>query len=614
MEKRTNGGAPTQTSPGLAHTDAFLESAPDAMLVVTDDGLIAQMNQETERLLGFTKDELIGQPVEALIPQRFAKAHVARREGYARAPGVRKMGTGATLWARHRSGREVPVEIMLSPVTTLDGRRQTIASVRDVSDRLATEQRLREATEQAERANRAKSVFLANMSHEIRTPMNAILGYSQLLRKDDSLLPEQRRQLEVIMRSGEHLLGLINDVLEVSKIEAGRVSLQPVVVDLHQLLADLEDMFRINVERAGLSLEMILAPELPRYVVADEGKLRQILVNLLGNASKFTKKGGVVLLARCEDPSADALTVIIDVRDTGIGIEADALERVFHAFEQSKGSQLTEGTGLGLAISRHYARLMQGDISVESTTGVGSTFRLRFAAERGREEELVAPTPRCQAVRLAPEHGEVRVLVVDDREANRDVACRMLAPLGFVTRQAVDGVEAVREFERWSPTIILMDVVMPNMDGIEATRRIRQMAGGESVTIIAVTASALAEEIEEVLEGGANAAVRKPIREWEVVSEIGRCAGLTYLYANDEPAESTAELTSDEETRAAVGELGSDVVAGLRDAIEVLDEERITALIEKVTTAHPKLAQKLAALAGEYDFEALGVLLEGESE
>jgi signal transduction histidine kinase/CheY-like chemotaxis protein len=374
------------------------------------------------------------------------------------------------------------------------------------------------ARDAANAANQAKSVFLANMSHEIRTPMNAVLGFAQLLERDASLSPSARARVSTIMKSGEYLLSIINEVLEMSRIEAGRVELRPEPVDLHNLLDDLVAMFGLRAGEKGLSLTLDRAADVPRYIMADLGKLRQILINLLSNAVKYTQHGSIVVHVR----PATHERIVIEVQDTGIGISGDEQKKLFQPFERTRsGEQTAGGTGLGLAISRNYAHLMSGGITIESRAGEGSCFRFEFLAPPTAQVPI-STEPSRRITGLSPGQGEIRVLVVDDLPANRELLREMLAPLGFVVDEACDGPQAISKANSILPRIILIDLVMPGMNGIEATRIVRKTLPGESTVIIGLSASAFEEEKRAFLDAGLNAFIAKPFREQELFDALIR--------------------------------------------------------------------------------------------
>jgi two-component system sensor histidine kinase/response regulator len=478
--------------------------------------------------------------------------------------------------------------------------------------RLRGEEELRRAKQAAEAANRAKSTFLANMSHEIRTPMTAILGFAQLMQRDLALTPQQRQHLGAINRSGEHLLALINDVLEMSKIEAGRVALNLAACDLHALLGDLEMMFGLRARAKNLELRVERSAEVPQQVVTDESKLRQVLSNLLGNAVKFTPRGSVALRVGARRESAGELWLAAEVEDTGPGIAAEEMDRLFQQFEQTQaGRQTGGGTGLGLAISRQYVRLMGGDITVRSQVGKGSVFRFEIRAQPAEERAAASQAPERQVLSLAPGQPAWRVLVVEDQDENRRLLCQMLRPIGFAAREARDGAEAIAEFERWQPHAILMDLRMPTMDGLEAIRHIRAQPGGPAATIICLSASLLGEERQEALAQGADDFIGKPFRAAELLDKLRQLLGADYVYAEPTeaappvPASGLAAKLSPE----ALGRLPVELRQQMRQAVLSAHWDRLLGLIEQTAASEPWLGQELRRLAEQFDYDTLLQLL-----
>jgi CheY-like chemotaxis protein len=436
--------------------------------------------------------------------------------------------------------------------------------------------------------------------------MNAILGFSQLMQRDPEVTPRQRKQLDTINRSGEHLLALINDILEISKIEAGRVTLNPAAFDLHALLNDLEMMFRLRTDAKNLQFSVEHIGEVPRFVVSDEGKLREVLINLLGNAVKFTKKGGIILRVRALHEETKELRLLAEVEDTGPGIAAEDMGRLFHDFEQTQaGREAGTGTGLGLAISRGFVRLMGGDITVSSQVGRGSLFGFNIALKEADPAAVVVKAESRCVTGLQPGQPQYRVLVADDKEDNRELLSQMLGPVGFQIRQVADGEEAVKEFEMWNPSLILMDLRMPVVDGYEAIRRIRASVGGKDARIIAVTASAFEDTRQEVVATGADDFISKPFRETELFEKIGRLLGVKYVYA-EEPVSVAAKpealeaLTSEELTG-----LPGELVRQIREATINADLDRMLELIQQATTHDARAANGLRSLAERFEYQKL---------
>ena len=566
------------------YTRSLIESNIDALITTDPRGIITDVNKQMEALTGCTRDELIGAPFKDYFtdPER-AEA------GIKLVLGERKL-TDYELTARARDGTETVVSYNASTFHDRDRKLQGVfAAARDVTERKRYEQSLQQA-------NRAKSVFLANMSHEIRTPMNAILGFSQLMLRDQDLTPRQFQYLGTINRSGEHLLALINDVLEMSKIEAGRTTLNMSTFDLPVLLNDLEMMFRVRTNEKKLSFSVETIGDVPQYIVSDINKLRQVFINVLGNAVKFTEQGGIGMRVRAEREGASGPFLRIEIEDTGPGISPDDQDKLFRHFEQTKsGQQAGTGTGLGLAISREFVCLMGGEITVTSQVGKGSVFVIHLPLTDGEAEAVQAKDNSLHVLKLQPDQPTCRVLIADDIEDNRQLLAQLLTPVGFETRLANNGADAVHEFEQWRPHLILMDFRMPVMDGHEAIRRIRAMPGGREPKIIAVTASAMDENRQELMEIGADDFISKPFREAELFQKVHAHLGVEYVYAehaNPACPKEAAELTAE-----SLAGCPQDLIDRMREAVITADLDQLLARIQDVEVREPRVAQGLRQLA-----------------
>ena len=476
-----------------------------------------------------------------------------------------------------------------------------------------TNVQLHTAKEKAEAASKAKSIFLSNMSHELRTPMNAILGFSQLLIRDKNTTPSQLDTIKTINRSGEHLLALINDVLEMSKIEAGHVSLRKTSFDLHALIEDIEVMFRVRTDVKGLDLNVEVSDDFPKYVVSDDGKIRQILINLIGNAVKFTDKGGINIRADLVEKSDQNLKLYIEVEDSGIGIKNEDLVKIFNYFEQvTSRTKLHEGSGLGLAISKQFTTLLGGDITVKSKYGKGSNFRFEFVVQKGKKEDVFIEYNSKRVVSLTEEYKNFKVLVADDRETNRRVLTNLLKLVGFEVREAVNGKEALDIYQNWKPPLVLMDMVMPVMDGFEATRQIKELKEGRDTAIIAITASVLEDQVDMVLKTGTSDFIRKPFKEAELFEKIKLHCKLDYIYDEKSEPETPKEVRgveSLENLKTSVDKLPKQLLKNIQDALLNGYQKKLLKLIDETKEHDNKLAVFMLRLAKGYKYDEIMNLL-----
>ncbi|AFY73116.1 PAS domain S-box [Synechococcus sp. PCC 7502] len=479
-------------------------------------------------------------------------------------------------------------------------------TVQDITTRKAIEGELQTAIQTAETANQAKSAFLANMSHELRTPLNAILGFTQVLIRDRSLNAEQQENLNIISRSGEHLLNLINDVLDMSKIEAGKMTLQEDNFNLKEMLDSLVQMMRLRAETKNLELICDYGI-IPHYVIADERKLRQVLLNLLSNAVKFTEAGSITLQV---DQDQDFLHFA--VQDTGLGIAIAEQERLFTAFSQTASSHAQEGTGLGLAISQKLVQLMHGHISVTSQVGVGSRFEFSIPLKIGNALEVEANLPQSQIIGLEPNQPVYRILSVDDRLENRKLITKLLTPLGFEVKEASNGQEAIDLWATWSPHLICMDMRMPIMDGYAATEYIKSHLKGQATIIIALTASVLEEERVIVMSSGCDDFIRKPFREETLLTKIAAHLGVKYAYSNANPESQEQVIPTERLTSREIADLMPETwITNLKLAAQAGDDEAIMQLIGEISsesTEYTDLRYKLMELIENFNFEAIANL------
>lgn len=515
---------------------------------------------------------------------------------------------------------------MLGTHTDISDRKQAEEALLQINSQLElrVEERtaqLKQAKEAAEAANRAKSTFLANMSHELRTPLNAILGFSQLMVRHESLIPEHQEQIGIINRSGEYLLNLINGILEMSKIEAGHMTLNSKTFDLYNLLKTLEEMFRFKTESKDLQLIIERNPAVCQYVKTDESKLRQVLINLLSNAIKFTEKGSVTLRiagivgahgVRPDGGDTSSYILSFEVEDTGPGIDPSEQNLLFEPFVQTQtGQKSQEGTGLGLPISRQFVQLMGGELTFHSIPGQGSTFKFNIPVHPVETSNLPNQQLNQQVIGLSPDQPKYRLLIAEDIPGNRQFLVQLLQELGFEVREAENGQEALKIWQSWSPDLIWMDMRMPVMNGYEATKKIREIEKAEGILptpntlptkIIALTASVFEEERAEILASGCDDLVSKPATQSLILEKLAQYLGVRYLYK-----EQTLAATINEEKTETVDltAMSSEWIEKLHQAAKIADEELILQLITEIPPEQAFVADQIRKMLNDFHLDKI---------
>ena len=605
----------------------IFETIEDAYITANLEGTVRTVNPALVRMLGYdsasdlvglnTARDLYADPTDCqVIVQRL------KVEGTVHNYPVR---------FRKRNGDVLSTESNIRLILDDDGQEVAVeGTFRDVTERIRTEDELKryrehleelvadrtaeltEARNQAEAANRAKSLFLANMSHELRTPLNAVLGFSHLMLTAPDVSTDQRKTLEIINRSGGHLLRLINDVLDVARIEAGREQVTPQDFNTAVAVNDVIDMMRGRAEEKQISLVLEQSPTVPRLLRSDEAKIRQILINLIGNAIKFTPAGTVSVRLRCEASDAqpidpDRLLLKIEVEDTGPGIAQEQQATIFRPFVQIGTPAEQKGSGLGLTITKHHVELMDGEITLESTVGKGSCFKVTIPVESAKSGGAVGHQDGRRPTGIAPGSPEYRILIVEDVIENSELLRLLLVNMGFTARVAENGLLAVEMFVDWAPDFIWMDRRMPVMDGIEATKRIRELPGGRDVKIVGLTASAFANERVEAMAAGMDDCVGKPFLPHEIFDCMAELLGVEYVYEDHAPLTSMplSELAGE------LAALPENLKAELQTALLMLDTAQISSIVRHIGSENASLGKALQERADALQFSPILKALQG---
>lgn len=572
----------------------FTHSPVGMLIHDIDSGDILDCNPESLNMLGLSSMEAVADFIMTKDNLGFFKMYLEKikevvTHGLIQFEGQYLKATHEAIWVR----------VSLSPLQIGDNLRVLSIAMNITKEKQAENDKI--ARQVAEESNRVKSIFFSNMSHEIRTPLNAINGFAQILSRDESLTLKQREQIKTIHQSGQHLITLINDILDISKIEAGRLTLIEKEFNLIDMLKEIQMMFSLSAKEKNLFFDFDVAHHVPRYIISDESKIRQVMINLIGNAIKFTNEGGIRVNVQIDMQSDNTLQV--DVIDTGHGLSDDEIEHLFDPFWQSSKGTNAGGTGLGLPISKNIIELLGGRIGVESQYQKGSRFSFTVvfkpSLQDNNQQQIMD-----QTFNLRVEKDRYRVCVVDDHDDNRRVLREMLESIGFMVKECQDGLEAVDCFDSWHPHIILMDMKMPVMDGFEAIRQIRKHPLGHAVSIIGITASVFDDDLNTVLLVGANHVLTKPLDEQEFLLLLTRLPGIDYEVLNELKSESLLEV------RYTLHSLvPTQLRHSMRKAIDEGNMIQLRKLAVEVKDYSEDVYEQIINLARNYDYEQLNALL-----
>ncbi|MEM9955446.1 MAG: PAS domain-containing protein [Chloroflexota bacterium] len=585
------------------YLERLLTEAPIVMFATDKNGVLTVSRGAELRHFGLTQNQIVGQ---SIFPEN---------EYHPLQDDVRRALRGKSVRKTHQIG-EVYLEMYFNPLLDQDaningmiGVGVNVTDLKRAQEAIEQSQELRKAKEEAEAANIAKTTFISNMSHELRTPLNSIIGFSQFLSQDESLNKDQKEYVSLITRSSQHLLGLINDILEMSKIETGKVQLKEMNFDLYELLEGMDSIYHAKAVEEDLSFELEVSDSVPRYVYGDRNKIRQILINLLGNAFKYTDEGGVVLRTWLDEPEYvdqhEYYHLHFEVEDTGLGIAPEEQELLFDPFMQtSTGQNSAGGSGLGLAITKQFAQLLGGDIHVESEPDTGTTFLVNVYVQNATDIPEPENLGNRQVIGIDGDK-TYKLLVVDDKWENRLMLVRTLEQVGFEVREASNGREAIQVHREWSPDLIWMDMRMPIMNGYDATRRIRKTSKKDNVVIIALTASAFEHERLQVLEVGCDDYMSKPFRHDQLFDKMREHLGIEFIYKDHQTDEFEALDQTQLNLSTMLSQLDDDLCQKLAQAASNYSLDNVLSVAKEIAEFDTHLAERISDLARNFDFGRL---------
>jgi len=602
---------------------SIVEHVLDGLITINEQAIVETYNPAAEKIFGYDKSEIVGQNINMLIPEPHNKRHDSYIKKYLLSENSTVKNFSKEVIGKRKKGAIFPAELSVSTMI-LKEKRKFVGIIRDITARKKDEEELKQAKEDAESANRAKSIFLANMSHEIRTPLNAVIGFSDLL---SSLLIDEKQKsyLESIRMSGKTLLGLINDILDLSKIEAGKLHLQYENVDPHTILNEIKQIFYMKASEKKLDFVLDLDPNLPHGILLDEIRFRQILFNLIGNAVKFTEKGHIRIKVKTgiSIKVPNKIDLIIAIEDTGIGIQPDQQENIFESFVQQDGQSTRKygGTGLGLAISKNLIEMMNGQIDVTSVPGKGSVFKIQFKdvdVVSDKSDTISSEETRVDISQIMFEPAQL--LVVDDIVSNRILIKEALGLCGLDIIEAENGQQAVLFAREYLPDLILMDIRMPVMDGYEATKMIKSDPETHHIPIIALTASLNFEEQEQKKTAQMDAFIPKPLNFKVLFKELSRYFKLADKKRTDKnaPGQNVEEITETIINKHdLIKKLETDLIPQwhqLTGAMEMDSIEAFSNNLLQMTKDHQWIsmqnyAQKIIGAVDNFDIELIDKLL-----